>query len=200
MRKTLALGLILATTALFSGCATIDTGSGPHASERDIQGVSMVKRDITFSVEFHDDYGPEAWFDREEIIEAIRSDLEKSNLFGRIFLTSPDQISDRHYHFKVHLTGTDMNTRMAMAMLSGFSLMTIPVWNSTQLDWSMSYVHKGKEVFASSSQQSASDVLWLPGAVTWPFLNHATIGRGMKHKALYYFIKEIRRNRLNELP
>jgi len=191
--------LSICSLLVLSQCATINTGNGPCASERDIYGVIQAKCDITFSVNFKDDYGPDAWFDKEEIIVAIRKDFEKSGLFNKVHYRSAGDSSARHYHFRVNLSGTEMSVRMALAQLSGLSLCSIPVWYNTQLDWSMSYIRKGKEVFATSSAQSASDVIWLPAVLACPFLNHATTGSRMKHAAIYYFLKEIRENKLNEL-
>lgn len=197
VRKVLFL---LCSVLLLASCATINVGDGPHATERDIHGEPVTRRDITFSVDFHDDYGPEAWFEKDEIIKAIREDFERSGMFGRVYLTDTNNISERHYHFSVYMTGTDANTRQILGTLSGFTLGAIPTWTSMNLDWSMSYIHKGKEAFAASSEQASRDVVWLPFIITSPVLNHATVGSGMKHNAIFHFLREIRRNKLNEMP
>ena len=191
--------LALCPLLFITQCTTISTGDGPSATQRDIYGLAQEKRDITFSVDFCDDYGPEAWFDKEEIIVAVREDFEESGLFNKVHYSATGFASARHYHFRVNLSGTDVQTRLLLANLSGLTLLTIPVWHNTQLDWSMSHIYKGKEVFATSSAQAASDVWWLPAIVAMPFFNHATTGSRMKHSAIYYFLKEIRANRLNEL-
>lgn len=191
--------LILSSSLLISQCATIYTGNGPNAKECDIYGATQTKRDITFSVNFADDYGPDAWFDEEEIVITIRENFNKSGMFNKVHYINAENASMRHYHFRVNLSGTDVGTRMMLAYLSGWTLFTIPVWFNTNLDWGMSYMFKGKEVFIASSEQSSSDVIWLPGAITWPFLNHITTGNKMKDGAIYHFLKEIRANKLNEL-
>jgi len=184
---------------LISQCATINTGNGPSAPECDIYGAVKIKRDITFSVDFTDDYGYDAWFDKEEIIIAIRKNFNKSGMFNKVHYRSAADISARHYHFRVNLSGTDRSTRSELPSWSTLTLFAIPIWSNTSLDWGMSYIHKGKEVYISSSEQSASDVVWLPGIIVWPFLNHLTTGSQMKNDAIYYFLKEIRANKLNEL-
>lgn len=188
----------LCSALLISQCATISTGNGPSAPESDIYGAVQTKRDITFSLNFTDDYGPEAWFDEDKIIIAIRENFNKCGMFNKVHYVSVDAASDSHYHFRVNLSGTDRDTRMMLTNLSSATLCVIPVWLNTNLYWGMSYICKGEEVFVLASEQSASDVFWLPGVVTWPFLNHATTGSRMKNAAIYYFLKEIRANKLNE--
>ena len=182
------------------GCATVTSGAGPHGRKSDLSGPVQTRRDVTFSVDFQDDYGPEAWFDEEDIIMAIREGFERSGLFRRVLLVPPGQASARHYHFRVNMSGTPMNERMGWSYLSGITLLCIPTWYSLHLDWSMSYLHQGQEVMAASSHQKGTDILWLPGAVTWPFLNHWTVGKGMCRRPVYYFISQIREKQLNELP
>ena len=70
---------------------------------------------------------------------------------------------------------------------------------NSDLNWTMSCLVRGKEVYSASSQQTVTDYVWLPFAVTTPFMNHATMGGGMKTKPLQYFVREIRDRKLNDI-
>ncbi len=198
MKRSLLLPC-LALSLLFPSCATISTGDGPSASAADIQkGVTPV-RDITFSIDFQDDYGPESWFDKKDFILAIRKDFEKSGLFSRVHYVLPQNAGPYHLHFRIGSSGTDMNTRMTLGALSGLCFCTLPVWTTYALDWSMSVVHRGKELYAFSSQQEGKDIIWAPFILASPFMNHATTGNRMVHAATHYFLTEIQQNRINEV-
>lgn len=195
------LTLALAALLLLPGCISIPGGAGPDGSYEDLTaGPAAPKRDITFSVDFSADLGPANWYGEEEIIFAIREQLAESGLFGKISYVNSHNASDYHYVFKVVHSGTDVNTRAALALCSGFSLTTIPIWHNYELNWTMSVQSHGKEVYSVSSQQTTTDIIWLPCIAGTLFMNHGTIGGGMKTRPLRYFVRQIREQHLNELP
>ena len=135
---------------------------------------------------------------KEDVIMAVRNEFEKSGMFGRVRYVSPEQAGAYHIHFKVIEGGMSMNTRNALGFLSGLTLMTIPVWINTDVDWSMIAMANGREVFSATSEQRLTDFDWLPCVIGSPFLNHATRKGEMSRKAVDYFIKELRENRIHE--
>lgn len=200
MKNTMTYLLTLSGMLLCSGCLSVPTGYGPDGTYADLTAASPadVRRDITFSVDFTSDLGPETWFSEEEIIKAVRTQLTESGLFRKVSYVLPQNASDYHFAFKVSHTGTDVNARMGLGVLCGLTLTALPVWVNNELNWSLSVQSKGKEVYAASSQQGVTDIYWGPFIVASPFMNHLTLGGGMKKKPLRYFVREIRTNRLNE--
>lgn len=181
-------------------CMSVPTGYGPDGTAADlISNAPVTKRDITFSVDFSADLGPDNWFDQEEIVLAIREQFEQSGLFRRVHYVLPQNASAYHYHFKVSHSGTPIATRTALGVLSGCTLLCLPVWVNSDLNWTMSCLVRGKEVYSASSQQTVTDYVWLPLAVTTPFMNHATMGGSIKTKPLQYFVREIRDRKLNDI-
>ncbi len=175
-----------------TSCMTVPTGNGPSISNSQLAlSPAAEPQDITFSLEFNDDMGPDSWFDEEEIIKSVREKFTASGLFRRVAYVHTDQMGPKHYHFKVRHSGTSMDTRVGLGLMSGCTLMTIPIWVTSDLDWSMFAFNGGNEVYSLSSNQSCKDVLWLPLVIGTPFFNHATMGGSMKTGALNYFLSEI---------
>ena len=86
---------------------SVPTGYGPDGTAADlISNAPVTRRDITFSVDFSADLGPDNWFDQEEIVLAIREQFEQSGLFRRVHYVLPQNASAYHYHFKVSHSGT----------------------------------------------------------------------------------------------
>ncbi len=183
-----------------NSCITVPTGYGPHGTIEDLKlNTPVTKRHISFSVDFSSDLGPDAWFDKEEIILAIRENLTKSGLFEQINYTALNEGGEYHYHFKVAHTSHSYAERYKRGAIGVLSLMMIPALYDWELNWTMCYFVRGKEIFSASSQQAATDVLWLPAAVGTLFMNHLTISSSLKSKPMRYFIREIKNNKLNEI-
>lgn len=181
------------------GCMSIPAGYGPSGSYNDVATpYTGVKRDITFSVDFSIDYA-KTWANTEDAIEGIREYFGESGLFGRIQYTKASEPGPYHYHFKIAHTGTPLEDGMGIGMLSGLTLMTVPMWVNNDFNWTMSYQVRGKEVYSASSHQRVKDILWLPAVVAMPFMNYLTVEGTMKKRPMLYFIKEIRDNRLNDI-
>lgn len=199
MMKIKTLSIACLCGLAMCGCMSIPTGYGPSGSSEDLTApYSGVKRDITFSVDFSMDY-PRAWAGEEDVIVAIRENFEKSGLFGRVVHTNASSASQYHYHFKVALTGTALEDSMGLGVLSGCTLMCLPVWANADFNWTMSYLVRGKEVHSASSHQQVKDIIWLPSVVAMPFLNYITIESTMKNRPMRYFVREIRDRKLNDI-
>lgn len=187
--------ILIAVLSLFlNGCATINTGHGPHADAVSApnDGILLPARDISFSVSFVDEYGPGSWIGEREVLAAIRKELENSGLFNRVRLCSPEEASANHCHFDVYLTCTRMGKRIPLMILSIASCTMIPTWMNVHLDWDMTYVQDGHVVLTRSSQQSAQDTVWGPAIVAAPLMNRFTTGHSMKRKPMRYFIRELK--------
>ncbi|MCC8021657.1 MAG: hypothetical protein LUG84_02735 [Akkermansiaceae bacterium] len=188
---------LFAPFLFLSSCISINTGDGPHAREKEIYGDPVVKRDMTFSVEMIDSIGGSDWLSQEDIIMAIRTNFEKSGMFGRVHYVVPQNAGKYHCHFRVTLGGADKADQVLIGTISGYTLMCIPMWATTSLDWSMSLMYNGNEIASYSSQQECKDILWLPFIIGSPFFNHATIKHHMLNNAPRYFLKEIRTSGIN---
>ncbi len=196
--KPHSLLLAAALACLLPSCATFNTGDGPNARPEEIQQGVTPRRDITFSVDFTDDYVVSAEYDKEDIILAIRKDFEKSGLFSRVHYVRPEEASPYHLHFRVGSSGTDAETRIGLFILSAWSCTIVPTWSHYSLDWSMSVILHGKEVHSFSSQQQYTNVIWFPTILAAPFRNRFLVRGDLLHDATNYFLKEIQQNRFNE--
>ncbi len=140
-------------------CMSVPTGYGPHGSYEDIAApYTGVKRDITFSVDFSIDF-IRAWANTEDAIVAIRENFEESVLFGRVQYTTATQPGPYHYHFKIAHTGTAPEDSLGLGLISGCTLMLLPVWTNNDFNMTMSYQVRGKEVY-SGSRISSGCLRW----------------------------------------
>lgn len=192
------IALLLTAPFLFTGCVSVLSGGSAPSMSTIRKANTQPPRDITFSVEFTDEL-PEmdSFTDKEEVVLAIREAFEESGMFGKVHYVEPNQPGPYHLRFKVIMTGTSMNRRLGNGVLAGFTLTTIPVWQSTELDWSMIVFSNGQEVFSASTEESLTDIIWLPAIIGSPFFNHGTMTGSLHERAARYFLNEIQKSRLN---
>ena len=183
---------------LMSNCMTVSTGYGPHGAENDLIGTVSTKRNITFSVDYAFDVGEGSTTIEEDAILAIREQFTKSGLFGRVDYVLKKNAGPYHYHFRVESCGNPGNKLLA-ALLSICTYTFCPVWMDSDLNWTMSYIVRGKEINRFTSQQTKRNIVWMPCAVVTPFMNNATTGQGVYEKPLWYFIRQIRERKLNDI-
>lgn len=194
MMKLLPLLLtFFVVSNLFCSCATFSVGAGPSGTKADLYGVQVPVRDITFSVTLEDTVDLMYVYD-EKIIKHIREDFAASGMFGKVHYVKQENASDYHYHFRITLTGGDAKTRDEYERLTFMTLGIIPSWYTIDADCSMSVLLRGKEVYCTTSSQSAFHVNWLP-LVFISFLNEDRL----YHGAIRYFLREVRANNLNSL-
>ncbi len=198
MKKLLSVALSL---ALLPSCITFSTGSGPHA-EFTPSATPQASFGITFSVELINKLnlkGDEIALvpTKEDFIVSFRKEFESSGLFTFVHYAEPQHASSEHYHLKIVMSGDTDSERQMKNFISGLSLMTIPIWKTSDFDASLFYMKNGQEVHSLASHQAALDVIWLPLIVGSPFMNHLTVAPKVKRQAMGYFLEEIRRNQLH---
>lgn len=183
-----------------SGCLNVPVGYGPNGVQSDLTAPNPgVRRDITFSVDCSTTEN--AGVPTDDWIVSIREQLAASGLFGRIEYTDLNSKGSRHYHFKIANTGdrAEHNRltfgREAMTGLSICTLFLLPGWKDCDINCTMSYMVNGREVYSTSSAQTRRTYIWLPGMFVFPFIDTTSTSES----ALWYFIREIRNNRLNDI-
>lgn len=182
------------------GCLSYPTGYGPHGTRADLTAPNPgVKRDITFSLDYSSSV--RGGGDSDGWVVAIREQLAASGLFGRIEYTKRSSMSPYHYHFKVAYLGNRADhgkrefARETMTVCSLLTLGILPAWAEHDVNCTMSYWVKGKEVYSTSSQQTRRTIIWVPGVVVFPFIDCGS----MSENALRYFVREIRDRKLNDI-
>lgn len=190
--KTYTHIFLVSLLLTLSNCATVNTGLGPHGLNH-IQNTPTpaAKQNITFSVNFINEYGPAAWIKEKEVIRTIRKEMEQCGQFNRIEFTPLHYHSENHCHFNVHLSGTSMDTRLSLIPLAVLSATLVPTWMNVNLDWDLTYIQNNEICFTRSSQQSARDIVWGPAIVAAPFMNRITTGTSMIQQPVRYFMNEL---------
>lgn len=198
-----AAGLLLCgCVAFYSGGDGQRSHSGSGA--RVAQGGAVVQaglepvQEVSFSVQYLDDFAPAGWFDKRTVEDGIQRALEQSGLFSRVRRVEEADAGERHCHFRVLKSGSMVYNRTVSGLACGLSLGLIPGWNTMKLEWDMSYSLHGRELLALHSLQEASELVWLPSVVLMPFLSRASASERMVQEPLELFVQQVRRRRLHE--
>lgn len=193
IRTVQVLGVV-AVSFLLHGCISFYTGERAPArmSERAGAASALSKPEVTFSVQYLDDFAPAGWFDKAGLEEQIRAELLCSGLFAGVRLVSQDQAGERHCHFRILKSGSMVYHRAVSCLACGLSLGVIPGWNTMKLEWEMSYSLRGQEILAEHSLQEASELIWLPAVVLMPFRNRAAVCDRMVKEPLESFLRQVR--------
>lgn len=194
--------ILFLLSTLCTACATYTGGYMPQ-----IQNTAKTnffsptdKKDVSFSTSYYQEVGDEIIISEKSFNKSVKAFFEKSNLFRHAYSIPLDNKSNYHYHFDMKITGTSPKDQEAYGMLSGFTLMVIPIWLNFYVDTTMYIFIDDKEVFSSTTTERVTDFVWLPLAAAWPFFNHATIGSKIKKRMFQYFAQEIITNKLHEYP
>lgn len=193
------LGL-LAASVLLTGCVSFYVGEQARypRNGHDRTVAAQPKRDVTFSVQYLDDFAPGGWFDRAGLEQCIREELLGSGLFNEVRLVPQQEPGERHCHFRILKSGSMVYNRTVSGLACGLTLGVIPGWNTMKLEWDMSYSLRGQELLAMSSLQEGAEMIWLPAVVLMPFQNRADVCDRMIQEPLADFVQQVRRKRLNE--
>lgn len=194
--------LIICFSALTAGCATYTGGYMPYVPSRvEIPNISQQKkRDVSFSISYYQQVGDDIIISEKSIQKEIKTQFEDSHLFRSIYNIPLDNKTNYHYHFDIKLTGTSPADQQAMGLAAGYTLLVFPVWMNFYIDTTMYLFVDNREVFSSTVSEKVTDLVWLPLAWAWPFMNHGTVGSSLKKKILKYFTNEIVQNKLYEYP
>lgn len=191
---------LLAASVLLSGCISFYVGEEARSPRPGRAGTvaAQPKRDVTFSVQYMDDFAPGGWFDKEGLEQSIREELQGSGLFDEVRLVPQEEAGERHCHFRILKSGSMVYNRTVSGLACGLTLGVIPGWNTMKLEWDMSYSLRGQELLMMSSLQEGSEMIWLPAVVLMPFQNRADVCGRMVQEPLESFVQQVRRKRLNE--
>ncbi|MDT0619937.1 hypothetical protein RM531_15825 [Salinisphaera sp. P385] len=189
---------ILICSIFAAGCATIPVGYVPDYDWKEAkQQEPNHSEDITYSVSFGYDIGRFDAVSKADVVKMVREKLRETGWYQRIIYAPPDQRSDHHLHFRLMVTGTKYEQSQALAMLSGFTMMLIPVWADYYADMSLHKLNGNGESFSSSAPEKIVQVLWLPLIVAAPVANNYTASSWVLTNQIEYLLSELANNRAN---
>lgn len=198
MKKILLFLLIF-----LSSCITVPDNYTPRINSNNIKKLdtkSNIKKDITFSISYYDLVGADSQKNQEKIkikiTNILRKKLIKTNLFNKVHYVTFDEKSNNHLHFEIKLSGTNKEDSIAIAMLSGYTLMTIPFWNRYNIDTTMFIYNNNKEIFSITAIESFRHIYWLPFIILSPILNYYTAINDIINRTIDFFIYNIIENKL----
>jgi len=169
MFKALPLVLLL----LSSGCAMFDGNEIPDIVLSERAANVQQKPSVSFTTMARGGLGtpktlPENG--QKKIAAEFRSVLEASNYFSSI--SNDDDSADVIINAEVTESGNP--AAMIPAMITGFSLYTIPSWADSNLDI-LAKVKAGDQSKEYTAGDSTKLVQWLPMALAFPFKNFSVI-------------------------
>lgn len=185
--------LFILIAILSSGCATISSDYTP--SPLDVPKYQNSSRqDISFSVDLISEIGQFQIIDKEDIVSVVKEKLKQTGHYKKIVYAPFSKRSDKHLHFQFVISGTKENEAQALGMLSGLSLMTIPVIMDYYSDMSVFAIENNKETFSASAAEKINKTLWLPFIVVAPVLNDYLTGNRVINKQISYLVSEVANN------
>ena len=190
MKITLITAFILLTAFSLQGCATYSKGYTPKVETFEAAESSQ-PQDITFSLSYSQHIGDPGPVTEERIMKKIKGALRDSGLYKSIRYTSIEDASKNHLHFQAHLSGTGYGDSQVLGMLSGYTLMTIPITVDYYFDLSVFHIKEGREVFSLGAAEQIDQTLWLPLIVLSPILNNYTTLNSVLSKQTRYLVSGI---------
>ena len=195
--------ILLFLFIFLSGCITVSDNYTPRINFNNIKKPDIkpnIKKDITFSISYYDLVGADSQNNQEKIkikiTNILRKKLINTNLFNKVHYVTFDERSNNHFHFEIKLSGTNKEDSMAIAMLSGYTLMTIPFWNRYNIDATMFIYNNNEEIFSITTIESFRHIYWLPFIILSPILNYYTATNDIANRIIDFFIYNIIENKI----
>lgn len=187
--------------SLLNACAVYTSGYIPDVKKINIKDIEQnyKKTDITFSVDFpNSPYIEEKTNLEKEIIKEIKEFFSETHIFNKIHFVPFKERSSRHMHFNFFITKPNIDDEAALGLLSGYTLMTLPVWISQYTDINMLFYVNRKERLALSVAEKETLFLWLPLIIITPFFNPISVEARIRENAFKYFLNAIIEEKLYE--
>lgn len=163
---------ILPVLMFFSGCICVDCGYTPNEDIVQHSYTESNKYPLTYSVSIYK-YRDDIIFDpdTDDLREKIEERLRATNLFSEVQYVSKKEGDGYHVDFAFHLGGISLEQSAGLGFLSGYTLLTIPVWEEFFLDLRATIYTKEDPVFSVCSSEKLRCVIWLPFAPIGLFAN-----------------------------
>lgn len=166
------LALILALSITISGCAGFAGKRLPEVTSQSVQApAAATKAPFAFTYQF----GKANFGDNLENTTVNAVDLNSD--YVKVFLESLRQSghfdeAKTHANLKIDVRLIEVANPNAIigAMITGFSIYTIPSWMTIEQHFLVKVTHKGK-VFNYTLVDEMTFVQWLPMALLFPFNN-----------------------------
>ena len=193
-------------TALFSifltcSCMTVSTHNIPSVDLKRPTVEKSQRKKVVYTVKYdatgayRNIFQMNGDFSQHKIAPIVRKNLEETSLYDTLTWGTS---GDYHFEFSFYQSGTNINDTgpMVAQMVSGVTLWTIPSWSSTNLDGTMRYFVKGKEIYNVTIGETLKEIYWWPGLIfIYPFKSSDPEG-DVINTMMQFFIKHIEDNKL----
>ncbi len=180
---------------LLQGCAVYGVGYTPKASA-DFNVSNRSNSNITFSVSYSQHVGDAGPVTKERLVKKVKQAIKDTGAYRSARYTSIEGASEHHLHFEFHFSGAGYEESAAIGMLSGLTLMTIPMGVSYYSDMSVFVIENGDEVFSLGAAEKINYVIWLPLIIATPFFNNYTAANGVLSKQASYLMSRVAQRNL----
>jgi|GEM_PF-7117822 len=178
---------------LTTGCLRLPLGYAP-----DEPPVRVVSEGCLGAATFSLDYFSEGDLTAEDGIAAeeeletmLKELLERSRAFTRVKRVSLAEKDHCHLHFTAHYSNVRPAERVPVRTLMFCSLLIVPVWFTSDLDFSLTVYLDGKPVVSPAVSESLRNYVWLfffPGELIAP---RRRVWRATESRCAQYLINRI---------
>lgn len=178
---------------LLTSCITYMTTDIPSIEEKTL---NVPLQDVTYSVEYYPHHS-ESSNAYNDFVKNIRSALEESKIFKKIRYEKSAIASPLHLHFTYVHTGSTPQDQFGSALLSGYTILTIPSWLRHNVDITMSVRQYNREIYSVTAPSSGKCLIWLPCIILCPVYNRWTAEAWMLDNTFDYFMNSLKTNVLS---
>lgn len=155
-----------------SGCVIWDAGYTENKPVRSYSVTSVDKVPITYSVSMKSERGDIfALPDVESLRKNIERALKETGMFSEIHYGVKGGADSYHIEFSFHQGGETVEQSMAVGLLSGYTLLLLPVGEVLTFDGSAVLSLQGKPIYSTAKAEEMRCVIWLPLAPVGLFMN-----------------------------
>ena len=181
---------ILALLLMLSGCIVWDAGDTDNRPIAMNQISADEKVPITYSVSLE--------VERSDIIAlpglpSLRNKIGAALRSTGLFSSVRDNDNDGSYHVKFSFRQSGMSEAesAAVGLLSGFTLLLVPTWETYTFDGTVELSLDGKSLYSSVKNEKMRCVIWLPMAPFGLFMNSWTAWSSIEEGNINALVNEV---------
>lgn len=181
---------ILALLLMLSGCIVWDAGDTDNRPIAMNQISADEKVPITYSVSLE--------VERPDIIAlpglpSLRNKIGAALRSTGLFSSVRDNDNDGSYHVKFSFRQSGMSEAesAAVGLLSGFTLLLVPTWETYTFDGTVELSLDGKSLYSSVKNEKMRCVIWLPMAPFGLFMNSWTAWSSIEEGNINALVNEV---------
>lgn len=193
--KKLFLTCALSLGLALQSCTAFKYDADDHTGFREEIQPTAYRPDVTFSLVF-DDKDSDGFLKEGAAVAGIENEMKASNMFNNVKYVAPSYRGPLHYEYTARLTAPSYIRSFLLGCVGGFTFMTVPVWISYEVDWTLTVYKNGKEIYNDKSEQEMSVIYWLPAPLSWPWA--ITQDGDMVTRGVNYFLKDLQQKGLHK--